>query len=136
MNYDADGLDALVAHTGPVAVDLVGELHTQAGAAWFYVFWNTGAGDAGAGARRPRTLLAFATPDAALVFAQRNALLIGPTGGRLRRISLARLLLAVVREPAIIALVLIHDSDSPPPPGQIPQGLRIERADLLARLQG
>jgi hypothetical protein len=96
--------------------DLLAELRAQAGADQFYVFWMAGRGSEQPGARRRRTLLAFLTPDAALVFAQRNQL-TAPTRPRLRRLFVA-------------------DLDTPPPQaGQLPRGVRVERADLLRRLR-
>jgi len=114
---------------------LLHELRTQAGAERFYVFWTTG-GSAGASASaRRRTLLAFPTPDAALAFAQRNGL--GSPGElpRLRRFVLLQLLQAMLREPAITVLILAAEDD-PLPAGQLPRGIRIERAELLRRLAG
>src|SRR5215212_11443997 len=117
------------------ARELLDELRAQAGAERFYIFWTTGGG-AGAGARgRKRTLLAFPTPDTALAFAQRNALGSPGEQPRLRRFALLQLLQAMLREPAILALLLVADDD-PPPAGQLPRGTRIERAELLHRLAG
>ena len=83
-----------------------------------------------------RTLLAFPTPDAALAFAQCNGL--GQTGEqpRLRRFTLLQLLQAMLREPAIVALILVADDDQPVIAGQLPRGERVERAALLRRLAG
>jgi len=114
---------------------LLHELRVQAGAERFYIFWTIGGG-AGAGAGgRTRTLLAFPTPDAALAFAQRNGLGSSAEQPRLRRFALLQLLQAMLREPAILALLLVTDDD-PPPVGQLPRGTRIERAELLRRLAG
>ena len=115
--------------------DLLAELRAQAGADQFYVFWMAGRGSEQPGARRRRTLLAFLTPDAALVFAQRNQL-TAPTRPRLRRLSILQLVQATLREPAIAALLFVADQDTPPPQaGQLPRGVRVERADLLRRLR-
>ncbi len=111
---------------------LLDELHAQAGVERFYVFWTAGGAGAGAGARQ-RTLLAFPTPDGALAFAQRNGLGGPGEQPRLRRFALLQLLQAMLREPAILALLLVADDD-PPPAGQLPHGTRIERAELLRRL--
>jgi len=114
---------------------LLDELRTQAGAERFYVFWTTGgAAGVGAGARK-RTLLAFPTPDGALAFAQRNGLGSPGEQPRLRRFALLQLIGAMLREPAIATLILAADDD-PPTAGQLPRGVRIERAELLRRLAG
>ena len=113
---------------------LLDELRAQAGAERFYVFWTTGGAGASVG-RRKRTLLAFPTPDAALAFAQRNGLGSPGEQPRLRRFALLQLLQAMLREPAILALLLVADDD-PPRAGQLPRGARIERAELLRRLAG
>ena len=113
---------------------LLDELRAQAGAERFYIFWTTAGVGASAGARK-RTLLAFPTPDAALTFAQRNGLGSPGEQPRLRRFALLQLLQAMLREPAISALILAADDDSPPA-GQLPRGQRIERAELLRRLAG
>jgi hypothetical protein len=112
---------------------LLDELRVKAGVERFYVFWTTGAGAGASAGERKRTLLAFHTPDAALAFAQRNDL--GRPGEqlRLRRFALLQLLQAMLREPAILALLLVTDDD-PPPAGQLPHGTRIERAQLLRQL--
>ena len=110
------------------------ELRAQAGVEHFYVFWTSGGAGARAGARK-RTLLAFPTPDGALAFAQRNGLGSSGEQPRLRRFALLQLLQAMLREPAILALLLVADDD-PPPAGQLPRGTRIERAELLRRLAG
>jgi hypothetical protein len=114
---------------------LLDELRAQAGAERFYVFWTTGGGAGGRATERKRTLLAFPTPDAALAFAQRNGLGSDGERPRLRRFALIQLLQAMLREPAILALLLVAD-DEPPPAGQLPHGTRIERAELLRRLAG
>ncbi len=116
------------------ARELLDELRAQAGAERFYIFWTTGGAGAGASGRK-RTLLAFPTPDTALAFAQRNGLGSPGEQPRLRRFALLQLLQAMLREPAILALLLATDDD-PPPAGQLPRGTRIERAELLRRLTG
>lgn len=111
------------------------DLAVQAGARFFYIFWTRGSGS---GARphsaTERTLLAFSTPDAALSFAQRNRLNRDGERPRLRRLSLIQLLYAILREPTIIALYLVIAEPSDTPPGQFPDGLRIERNSLIERL--
>lgn len=113
---------------------LAERLQHQAGAAAFYVFRYAGK-SGGAGGARPRTLLACATPDLALAFAQRNGLIVPPERPQLRCLSLAQLLTVVVREPAIEALLLVRDQDVLPPPGQLPQGLRLSRDELMRQLR-
>ena len=114
---------------------LLDELRAQIGAERFYVFWTAGGGAGASAGERKRTLLAFPTPDGALAFAQRNGLGRPGEQPRLRRFGLLQLLQAMLREPAITALILAADDD-PPPAGQLPQGQRIERAELLRRLAG
>lgn len=115
---------------------LLAALRAQAGADQFYVFWLVGKGGEPPRARRQRTLLAFLTPDAALAFAQRNQLADASTQARLRRLSLLQLVQAILREPAITALLFVADQEAPPPAaGLLPHGVRVERADLLRRLR-
>ena len=114
---------------------LLEELRAQAGVERFYVFWTMGGGAGARASGRTRTLLAFRTPDAALTFAQRNGLGSLNEQPRLRRFTLLQLLQAMLREPAILALLLVTDDD-PPRAGQLPRGTRIERAELLRRLTG
>ena len=112
---------------------LLAELRERAGAERFYVFWTAGGG--AGGQARQRTLLAFPTPDAALAFAQRNSLTHDSEQPRLRRFTLLQLIEAMLREPAIAALILVAD-DEAPPAGQLPRGQRILREELLRRLAG
>ena len=114
---------------------LLQELRARAGAERFYVFWTSGGGAPSRAPERRRTLLAFATPDAALAFAQRNELGRNGEPPRLRRFTLLQLIAAMLRESAIAALILVVD-DEPAPPGQLPRGVRVERAELLRRLAG
>ena len=121
--------------TPDAARALLDELRAQVGVERFYIFWTmSGGAGARAGARK-RTLLAFPTPDGALAFAQRNGLGRPGEQPRLRRFTLLQLLQAMLREPAITALILAADDD-PPLAGQLPRGQRIERAELLRRLAG
>jgi hypothetical protein len=80
---------------------------------------------------RPRVLLAFASADAALGFAQASGLASAP---RLAAMSIEQLLTALIQRPMIRALLVADDGDSPPEAG-LPAGLRIERAALLDQLQ-
>jgi hypothetical protein len=122
---------------GAVAVrELLTTLRGQAGGDSFYVFWTIGKGSQAHGARRPRTLLAFLTPDAALGFAQRNQL-GSADQPRLRRLSMLRLVQATLREPAITAILFVAELDDRlPAAGHLPHGVRVERADLLRSLHG
>lgn len=115
------------------ARSLIADLSAQAGAAQFYVFWVARGGSGGAGQPRSRTLVAFPSPDAALAFAQHNQL-TSADRPRLRQLSLVHLLGAVLGEPAIAALLLARESDDAPAPGRLPAGVRISRAEILARL--
>ncbi len=82
---------------------------------------------------RPRTLLAFATADTALGFAQRMRLRGSP---RLRRIAFAHLLAVMLQQPAIRA-VLVVDEPLVIPVGQhFPTGYTISRTDLHEMLKG
>jgi hypothetical protein len=121
--------------TPEAARALLDELRVKAGVERFYVFWTSGGGAGARAGGRKRTLLAFPTPDSALAFAQRNELGSPGAQPRLRRFALLQLLQAMLREPAILALLLVTDDD-PPPAGQLPRGQRIERAELLRRLAG
>jgi hypothetical protein len=115
------------------ARSLLDALRALAGAEQFYIFWTSGSSAGASGAGRQRILLAFPTPDAALTFAQRNQL----AKPRLRRLSLLQLINAMLRKPAIGALLIVDDDDADrhPPAGRLPHGTRLERADLLRRLQ-
>lgn len=135
MSDDAALADFAASHSASVAAarDLIEALRAAAGVDQLYIFWNSKrqGGGASAGDSRPRTLLAFASADAALAFAQRNRL----AAPRLRRLSLIQLVQAVLREPAIGALLLADDADGvPAPAGRLPGGARFERAELLRRL--
>lgn len=110
-------------------------LQSQSGAAHFYIFWLTGTAAASPRTRRQRTLLAFRTPDAALAFVQRNQLMAAAQP-RLRRLSILQLVQAMLREPAISAILFVADEqpDTPLLAGTLPSGIRTERADLLKQL--
>jgi hypothetical protein len=112
---------------------LLASLREQLGADSFYVFWISRGATRPPGGGRQRTLLAFLTADAALAFAQRNRLIADRP--RLRRLSLLQLVLATLREPAILAILFVADREEQEPlAGQLPQGVRIARADLLRSL--
>jgi ABC-type uncharacterized transport system YnjBCD permease subunit len=125
---DEQGVDAAALH------ELLATLYAQAGADYFYVFWTAGKVAGAPGARRRRTLLAFLTPDAALAFAQRNQLNVADRP-RLRRLTLFQFLQAMLREPAITAILFVADHDDQMlPAGRMPPGVRIERAHMLRSL--
>lgn len=121
-----------VADTAKVRA-VMSDLRRRAGAGWFYVFLSGGNGAGGSAQRRSRTLLAFASPDAALTFAQRNRLSAGAGGPRLRRLSLGRIILAMVRERSIGTVLIVRDADDQPA-GQLPNGLSISRANVMRDL--
>ncbi|ABU56143.1 hypothetical protein [Roseiflexus castenholzii] len=109
-------------------------LRMHAGGDIFYVFWlPRGRVGSDNGKKRSRTLLAFPSPDAALGFAQRNRLVHPPDVPRLRLLSLAQLLRAILREPSIVALHLVFDTEDLQsyPPGHLPPGLHLTRADVV-----
>ncbi len=109
--------------------------HGHAAGRYFYGY-RTGAqsmgGDA-TGATRPRLVLMFATADSALAFAQHNRLGAAP---RLFRASLAQLLAILVQRPSIGTLLFVDEPVQSLPRGQFPSGVRLEREQLLAMLEG
>lgn len=113
--------------------DLLDELRAATGVSHYYVFWTAGGGAGAPGAGRSRTLVAFPSPDAALAFAQRHRLARPPEAPRLRRLGLTQLLTAMLRAPAIGALLLADETDDAPDAG-LPPGLRLDRDELLRRL--
>lgn len=117
---------------------LVDVLTQQAGSAWFYVFRVGGSSGRGAGPVHTRTVLAFATPDTAFTFAQRNSLSDDENGPRLRRVRLTQMLLAMARDPSIAAVLLVRDDDVPRHAGQLPSGIAITRemVDRQLRVEG
>jgi hypothetical protein len=115
---------------------VIDEIAGQTGARAFYIFWTSASGSSNRAAcpGASRTLLAFSTPDAALSFAQRNRLGRDGEHPRLRRLNLVQLFHAVLREPAIIAIRLIYAEPADTPAGRLPEGLHIERAAIIQRL--
>lgn len=110
---------------------LLADVAARLPGAVFYVFQAGSGGGAVRSSGRQRTLMAFASPDAALLFAQRNNLMTADTPPRLRMLPLPRLLLAMALAPNITALLLIPDT-SDPQPGQLPTGVLVDRATLVA----
>lgn len=105
-------------------------LRRQLGSIPFYVFRASGNGNTGSSGR-VRQVVAFASADAALAFAQQNA----PTSPvRLRAVSVTGLLTVLLQEQQIGAVVFIADDAATPPPGRLPEGLRLRRDDLLRSL--
>lgn len=82
---------------------------------------------------RPRTLLAFATADTALGYAQRMRLQGSP---RVRRMHLAQLLAVMLQQPGIVALCVADEPLEIPVGQQLPAGLLIQRDDLHEMLKG
>jgi hypothetical protein len=124
--------------SSPAAVRaLIDSTRAQVGVVQFYIFWTSRGGQGGSGeGGRARTLLAFTTPDAALAFAQRNQLGGPATRPRLRRLTLLHLFQAMLQEPMIAALVITTETaEQPIRAGQLPPGMRIERAELVRRLR-
>jgi hypothetical protein len=81
---------------------------------------------------RPRILLAFTSADAALGFAQQATVAVSP---RLLRLSLPRLLAALIQRPAITALIFVDDIDERRTGAGLPDGLRLDRGVLLELLK-
>lgn len=104
-----------------------------------YIFRTGDGGVGGADASpgeatgRPRLLLAFQSADTALAFAQGGGLGASP---RLVTLSISQLLAAMVQRPAISALLVADEDDTPARPGHLPPGTRIERAALIELLAG
>jgi hypothetical protein len=101
-------------------------------AARLYCF-RTGGGGSGGDTPTPparlRLLLAFSSADAALSFAQRKGLGRSP---RLITLSPAQALAALLQRPAIGALLVADDAAAEH--SDLPLGVRLERAELLALL--
>jgi hypothetical protein len=136
---DAAIAEFAAAHaTSTTAVQaLIDSVRAEVGMVQFYIFWTSGGGrSARRDASRTRTLLAFRTPDAALTFAQRNGLASAAERPRLRHLTLLHLCHAMLQEPAITALIVAtEDEEQPIAAGQIPPGMRLERAELVRRLR-
>ena len=139
MIDDAAIAEFAAAHTTSIAAvqALIEMVRAQAGALQFYIFWTSRKREAGGrDTGRTRTLLAFRTPDAAFTFAQRNGLAGAAERPRLRLLTLLQLCHAMLQEPAIAALIVAaEDEEQPIAAGQIPPGMRLERAELVRRLR-
>jgi hypothetical protein len=100
-----------------------------------FFIYRTGASNgegAGGGSARTRTLLAFRSADAALVFAQRSGLARSP---RLLSLSLPQLLAVLVQRPTIGTLIMADEIDATLGANTLPPGMRLERIALLELLQ-
>lgn len=128
------GFSSQIARTALDSVSSrLSELGYAADAA-FYVYrigGNTTGASGGSG--RPRLLLAFASADSALAFAQRNSLGATP---RLLRMSIAQLLAILLQRPSIGALLFVTELAEVPPGRQLPPGFHLDRMVLLDMLQG
>lgn len=82
---------------------------------------------------RPRYLLAFASPDDALAFAQHHRIKPVP---RLMPASLSQLLIALLQQPAIQALLFASEHAPVSPLTHIPTALRLDRTELEELLKG
>ncbi|HMO57960.1 MAG TPA: hypothetical protein PKA05_01740 [Roseiflexaceae bacterium] len=137
QNYDVQQIERFAAAIGTDAAmltALVAEVAQRVGATERYVFRQVASGGGTAHSSRMRRLIAFASPDTALAFAQQNQLTPAGQPVRLRRLTIAELLVVVVREPHIAVLVLADESDIPLPVGHLPGGVVLERLDILQRL--
>jgi hypothetical protein len=108
-------------------------LQVRGAAPAYYIYWFPASATGGARPvpARQRTLVAFPSPDAALAFAQHGLQRDHATPPRLRRLALPQLLEAMLREPAISALLLVAEDAPLPAPGQLPAGVTVARAELL-----
>ena len=111
---------------------LLAELRAQVPHDPLYIYQTSGGIAAGGSGQRrnARTLLAFQTPDSAMLFAQRNSLHDDDAPPRLRQLALTHLLLAMVRDPGIGALLIVRDSDECGP-GRMPTGVQVQRGAMF-----
>jgi hypothetical protein len=116
---------------------IAAEIAERSGGSAWYIFWNTrsASGKAPPQPARERHLLAFASPDAALAFAQRNGMAHDGKPPRLRRLAILQLVQAMLREPAIISIILAHPEQEPTL-GNLPDGIVITREAVLRKVQG
>ena len=121
-----------VGATTTAAMQVLRDFEKQIAAGTYYVF-RVGGGDGsgGGGEGRKRTLFAFRSGDDALTFAQRNRL--GPSP-RLLRLSMAQLLTIMLHRSNVEAVLFVADVDDTMRPGQLPEGQRVTRTDLLEAL--
>lgn len=113
---------------------LLGSIRDQISASHFYIYWSARGSGQGNATQRQRLLLAFPSADYALSFAQRNRLHTDERP-RLRHLSLLQLIQALLHQPAIVALLFVTEEEEMPGYGRLPNGVRIERVDLLQVLQ-
>lgn len=99
----------------------------------YYVFRITSAQQASSSTRdQPRMIAAFPTPDDALSFAQRNGY---GSNAQLRALSAADLIGRMLAEATIGSILFVVENGGSARPGFGP-GIKINRSDLLAYLQG
>jgi hypothetical protein len=107
-----------------------------AAGASLFVFRNVESTGGDGGAKpvppRERRIVAFASADSALAFAQRNGL--GP-GARLQRLRIEQLLAVMLERPSIVTLLVVDEECELPPRGTLPTGVRLERGTLVAWLE-
>jgi hypothetical protein len=115
------------------ALAMLTALWRSLGEGAYYVYRSEAAtGGKSASTRTDRQILAFASADAALAFAQRNA----PTARvRLRGLSVAQLLTLMLHEPSITAVLFVADNAPEASLGKLPRGLRVERDRVLQLLR-
>lgn len=98
----------------------------------YYVFRITGAQQTSIPTRtQPRMIAAFATPDDALSFAQRNGY---GSNAQLRSLSAADLVGHMLSDTMIGSVLFLHENGDAQRPGFGP-GLKISRAELVAHVQ-
>jgi hypothetical protein len=99
----------------------------------FYIYRTSPQGAVGgASGERPRRVLAFATADTALAFAQHNHLRPTP---RLLRTSLDQLLAVLVQRPTIQTVLFVAEPLHIRTPGTLPAGFSLERAAIVHMLE-
>jgi hypothetical protein len=100
----------------------------------FYLYRTSPPGAVGGASsgERPRRVLAFATADTALAFAQHNQLRPTP---RLLRASLGQLLAVLVQRPTIQMVLFVAEPLSIRAPGTLPAGFALERAAVVHMLE-
>jgi hypothetical protein len=101
---------------------------------YFYIYRTSPQGAVGgaSSSERPRRVLAFATADTALGFAQHNHLRPTP---RLLRASLGQLLAVLVQRSTIQSLLFVAEPLDIRTPGTLPAGFSLERAAVVHMLE-
>jgi hypothetical protein len=108
--------------------------HGHADNSRFYIFRSEpgGAGQASE-SKRTRRVVAFATADEALAFAQYNNMHATP---RLSCMSVAQLLAVMVQHDDIDMIIFADEAPERAKRGHLPVGLRLEREMVLSMLRG